>query len=118
MSDKPTGEEDVANLQDKDQPTSSTTDELMQQILKDRRQQYGQRNILFRVVIGVVVTAIVAVIGLVAFLALTDRIEGNTIYSVFISGMTIQAFALVAIIARHLYPSGRREANDEKDAPA
>lgn len=118
MSTNPTGDEDLSKLQSTDQPNSSTTDELMKQILKDRKQQYGQRNVLFRVVIGVVITAIAAVIGLVALLAFTDRIEGNTIYSVFISGMTIQAFALVAIIARHLYPSGRHEANNDQDAPA
>lgn len=121
MSDFDTMDEDalssksVTALQ-KDVTRDVGATRILDQIIKEREQRHWQRQLLFWAVMIIVPVSLLAT--LVMMVVLVSRGVGDIVYVAFISAMAVQAFALIATLARNLYqrePQIGAQAGD--DAP-
>lgn len=121
MSDFDTMDEDalssksVTSLQ-KDVTRDVGATRILDQIIKEREQRHWQRQLLFWAVMIIVPVSLLAT--LVMMVVLVSRGVGDIVYVAFISAMAVQAFALIATLARNLYqrePQIGAQAGD--DAP-
>ncbi|MCL6424356.1 hypothetical protein Bequi_13380 [Brachybacterium sp. JHP9] len=89
---------------------------LLAQTLQDRKQRFDQRASVFRWVMRIVPSSLVATIALVAWLAVHGKV-GDAVYIAFISAMAAQSFALILTLVTSLYRSEQQAAAKAEKTP-